>query len=133
MEALAPAATWAAKRVRLEHGDGIRPDAIARVARLGLVVTQNPTHFPTPLPSGAPPRPVETMAMLKGLLTAGVPLALGSDARGQESNPFFNIMLATTYAASPQEALSREQALIAYTSGGAFAERQEHVKGRISV
>jgi predicted amidohydrolase YtcJ len=46
-------------------------------------------------------------------------------------DPYSNIMLASTYAAAPGEALSREQALLAYTTGGAFAERLEHVKGRI--
>jgi predicted amidohydrolase YtcJ len=40
-------------------------------------------------------------------------------------------MLASTYAARPAEALSREEALLAYTIGGAFAERQENTKGRI--
>lgn len=133
MERLAPASTWATKRVRLEHGDGIRPDTLARVARLGMVVTQNPTHLLPALPGGAPPRPVETMAPLASLRKGGVPLALGSDARGAEANPFFNMMLACSYTGSPGEALSREQALLAYTSGGAFAERQDHVKGRIRV
>lgn len=52
MEALAPAQAWQAKRVRVEHGDGIRRDTLARVAKLGVVVIQNPLHFtapPTPL------------------------------------------------------------------------------------
>lgn len=133
MERLAPPAAWAQRRVRIEHGDGIRPDTVARVARLGAVVTQNPTHLPPTLPGGAPPRPAATMAMLRSLLKAGVPLALGSDARGDEANPFFNIMLASTYPASPGEALTRAEALAAYTSGGAYAERQEHGKGRIRV
>lgn len=40
-------------------------------------------------------------------------------------------MLAITYPASPGEALSREQALIAYTATAAHAEGQERHKGRI--
>jgi predicted amidohydrolase YtcJ len=131
MESLAPPATWAAKRVRVEHGDGIRPDTLTQAARLGAVVTQNPTHFPLPLSKEAPPRPVEDMPMLRSLMVAGVPLALGSDAGGDQANPFLNIMLASTYAASSGEALSREQALRAYTAASAYAERQEHSKGRI--
>lgn len=131
MESLAPPVAWTARRVRVEHGDGIRPDTLTQAARLGVVVTQNPTHFPPPLPKGAPPRPVEDMSMLRSLLAAGVPLAIGSDAGGDQANPFLNIMLASTYAASPGEALSREQALRAYTAGSAYAERQEHSKGRI--
>jgi predicted amidohydrolase YtcJ len=60
----------------------------------------------------------------------GVPLGLGSDGAADEANPFLNIMLASTYAASPGEAQSRERALPAYTAGAASAERQERSKGR---
>ena len=120
MAMVAPADVWRAKRVRLEHGDGIRADTIEAVARFGLVVTQNPTHLTLP---GSTP-------VLRSLLTAGIPLALGSDAGADEQNPFLNMMLATRYP-SPDETLSREQALTAYTSGGAYAEGQEKFKGRI--
>jgi predicted amidohydrolase YtcJ len=41
-------------------------------------------------------------------------------------------MLAIQYPGQPLEALSREEALAAYTSGAAFAERQENRKGRIA-
>jgi predicted amidohydrolase YtcJ len=132
MEATAPAAEWAAKRVRLEHGDGIRPDTLARAARLGVVVTINPLHFIAPLPDGRPPRPVETLSPVRSLLKSGIRLAIGSDAGGDEVNPFLNMMLACTYAANPSEALTREEALMAYTAGGAYVERQETVRGRIA-
>jgi predicted amidohydrolase YtcJ len=72
-------------------------------------------------------------SLLSSLLAAGVPLALGSDGGPAEANPFLNIMLATTYGALPAEALTREQALVAYTAGGAYAERQEGTKGRVKV
>jgi predicted amidohydrolase YtcJ len=130
MESLAPAADWARKRVRLEHGDGIRRDTLQRALQLGVVVTQNPTHFPPPRPDGSPPRAAETMSMLRTLLKSGVPLALGSDAGGDETNPFLNIQLACAYSATG-EALTREEALLAYTAGGAFAERQEATRGRL--
>lgn len=131
MSALAPAATWKAKRVRVEHGDGIRPDSVAEVARLGIVVTQNPTHLLPPPTPGVQPL-FDRLSMLGSLLAGGVPLALGSDGGPEEANPFLNIMLGSTYAAAPAEALSREQALLAYTAGAAFAERQERSKGRIA-
>jgi predicted amidohydrolase YtcJ len=126
MQELAPPEVWRTKRVRLEHGDGIRPDTLARVAQLGLVVVQNPTHFPPPLPGGGGPH-----AMLASLARGGVALALGSDGSEEEENPFLNIMLACTYAAAPGEALSREEALFAYTAGGAHAERAEQTTGRL--
>jgi predicted amidohydrolase YtcJ len=128
MLSLAPAAAWAAKRVRVEHGDGIRADSVAMARQLGVVVTQNPTHLaPQSTGTDAPARAL----LLRSLLDGGIPLALGSDAGGDAMNPFLNIMLATTYASAPREALTREQALLAYTSGGAYAERQEAGKGRI--
>jgi predicted amidohydrolase YtcJ len=128
MESLAPAAAWKGKRVRVEHGDGILADTLAQAARLGVVVIQNPTHFP---PAGTPRRPTDPHFLLKSFVSAGVPIALGSDGGSDEANPFLNIMLASTYAASPGEALSREQALLAYTAGAAYAERQERRKGRV--
>jgi len=126
MESLGSPEAWRVKRVRVEHGDGIRRDTLAQAVRLGVVVTQNPLHQGPPIPN-APP----SQTMLKSLLSAGVPLALGSDAGPEEANPFLNIMMASTYRSSPGEALTREQALLAYTAGGAFAERQERYKGRI--
>jgi len=128
MLSLAPPAVWAAKRVRVEHGDGIRAETLAIARQLGVVVTQNPTHL-APQSTGTP-APARVL-LLRSLLEAGIPLALGSDAGGDAMNPFLNMMLATTYASAPREALTREQALLAYTSGGAYAERQEASKGRI--
>ena len=74
----------------------------------------------------------DRVSLLKSLLGAGIPLALGSDAGADEANPFLNIMLASTLAAAPSEALSREEALMAYTAGAAYAERAERAKGRLS-
>ena len=129
MEQLAPASVWRAKRVRIEHGDGIQPDTTAKVAELGFVVIQNPTHLSVPIPG-------ESLAtehmLLKGFIAAGIPLALGSDGGPKEQNPFLNLMLATLHTAEPTEALSREAALTAYTAGGAYADGQESSKGRIA-
>jgi predicted amidohydrolase YtcJ len=139
MERLAPARRWAAKRVRIEHGDGLAPDLLQRAQRLGVVLVQNPLHIePAPAEGGKPvnaarlgdERAKERM-LLKSLVRAGIPLALGSDAGGKEANPFLNMMLAAAYRANPSEALSRQEALLAYTSGGAYAEGQEKVRGAI--
>ena len=65
---------------------------------------------------------------LGSLLQAGIPLALGSDGL---PNPFLNIMLATSYPGKPQEAISREQAVTAYTLTSAYAEFAEKDKGSL--
>ena len=65
---------------------------------------------------------------LKSLLAAGIPVALGSDG---PLNPYLNIMLAAQHPAHPSEAITREQAVIAYTRTSAYAEFAEHNKGTL--
>ena len=60
---------------------------------------------------------------------ARIPLAIGSDG---PINPYLNIMFAAARPDQPDEALSREDALRAYTSGSAFAENMETKKGKIA-
>lgn len=140
MMEIAPPSRWRAKRVRIEHGDGIAPDLMVKAKTLGVVVIQNPLHLDSPpVEAGRPmiearlglPR-AQKRLLLQSLLRAGVPLAFGSDADGAAVNPFLNMMLAVQYRQNPAEALTREQALEAYTSGPAFAERQEGVRGKLA-
>ncbi|MEO8523745.1 MAG: amidohydrolase family protein [Caldimonas sp.] len=131
MLSIAPGDAWRPKRVRIEHGDGIRPDTLEKVRRLGIVVVQNPTHLALPMIDGRPM--IDHPALLKSFLAAGIVLAFGSDGGPAEANPFLNMMLAIQYPGQPAEGLTREQSLAAYTSGAAFAERQENLKGRIAV
>lgn len=139
MEAAAPAATWRARRVRIEHADGLVPSRFGQARRLGVVVIQNPLHLdPMPDAKGVPlivarlGDRAREFELLKTLVAAGVPFALGSDAGGPPANPFLNMMIAITSPNAPAEGLTREQALKAYTQGGAFAEGEEELKGRIA-
>ena len=119
---------WPSRRVRLEHGDGIEPGQMDRIARLGVIVVQNPPHFA--VPPGVPvdlarssfPQPV------RALLKHHIRLAFGSDGPW---NPFANLRLASADQWQPQESLTREQAVIAYTYGSSFAEFREQEKGRL--
>lgn len=123
---------WRQKRPRIEHSDMLAPDLIPRVKAMGMLVVQNPTHFTFPeifLARYGKER-LEWMQPMKSLLDAGIPLAIGSDG---PMNPFLNIMAAVTHPTSPKEALTREQAVTAYTTGSAFAEFKEREKGQIAV
>lgn len=141
MEKLAPADRWRTKRVRIEHGDGITPGLLATAKKLGVVIVQNPLHIlPDKDESGRPwllnrlgQDRVNNFQLLRSVTEAGIPLALGSDAGGEVANPFLNMMFAIRYDRNPDEALTREQALAAYTSGAAYAEGREKEKGRIAV
>lgn len=140
MERLAPAERWAARRVRIEHADGVYGPLLAQARRLGVVLVPNPIHVaPMPVENGAILQDARWGANagqqqpLAAILAAGVPMSLASDGGNGEAvaNPWLQILLATTYERRPADALSREQALIAYTAGAAYAERQEAVKGMI--
>src|SRR6185437_16266643 len=92
----------------------------------GVVVVQTPSHlhvitiFPGLSLNKAQP--------LRTLLTAGIPVALGSDG---PMNPYLNIMFASTHPDRPSEAITREQAVIAYTLTSAYAEFAEKEKGSL--
>ena len=140
MESKGSGDQWRAKRIRIEHGDGLAPDLRDRAKALGVVIIQNPLHFdPSPMnPSAAAPtgtrydvKRAANLFPMKSLLSAGIPLAIGSDAGGDGANPWLNFMLATIHPMNPAEALTREQALAAYTSGGAIVEGREVDRGMI--
>ncbi len=127
MEAAGGAAVWATRRVRFEHADNLMRDLIPRARALGVIVVQNPTHLRLNVKQWGPERAAESQPM-RALLQAGVPLAIGSDG---PNNPYLNIMLASTYREKPTEALTREQAVIAYTLTAAYAEFAEKDKGTL--
>ena len=123
---------WRQKRARIEHGDMVTPEQLVRIKQLGMVVVQNPIHFmfaETFVERYGRQR-VDTMEPLKSMLQQGIPLAFGSDG---PMNPFTQIMAAITHPSNPKEALTREQAVTAYTAGSAFAEFQEKDKGQLAV
>ncbi len=130
MDATGGMAVWAKRRVRIEHGDGIAPDLLPRVKMLGIVVVQNPTHLVLHdmfLKRFGPVRATH-LQPLRSLLDAGVPVALGSDG---PLNPYLNIMLASNIPGRPNESITREQAVIAYTKTAAHAEFAETDKGTL--
>lgn len=119
---------WTTKRVRFEHADGLLEDQWDKAKRLGIVVVVNPSHFTFAEVNHQ--RIGEERAKhyqpLRSLLKAGIPVAIGSDG---PNNPFLNIMFAAIHPTNPAEAITREQAVIAYTYGSAFAEGKEKEKG----
>ncbi len=140
MGELAPAARWRSLRVRIEHGDGIFGERLTRVAALGAVIDQQPIHAKGLKVEGGQliqdarlGARADRFTPLRSLLAAGIPLALSSDSNNVDdtASPFLNIMIAVSYPRRPDQAITREQALTAYTAGGAYAEREEAHKGRI--
>ncbi|MDQ2834084.1 MAG: amidohydrolase [Acidobacteriota bacterium] len=131
MQAAGGKEVWGQRRVRFEHGDGLYPDLVPQVKSLGIVVVQNPSHMSmrAMMPEMFGGKPLERSQPFRSLLDAGIPVALGSDG---PDNPYLNIMFATTHANRPSEAITREQAVIAYTATSAYAEFEEKDKGTIA-
>jgi predicted amidohydrolase YtcJ len=133
MDASGGKAVWDGRRVRFEHGDGVFPDLYERIKQDGVVVVQNPSHLMGGAMLTTAPPGTELFRdgqPLKSLLAAGIPVALGSDG---PLNPYLNIMFATIHADRHSEAITREQAVIAYTLTSAYAEFQEKEKGSLEV
>lgn len=122
---------WPARRVRVEHGDGMTPDLVREARGLGVVVVQNPAHLTLTalLPRRLGAARMADFQPMRALVEAGVPLALGSDG---PLSPFLNIMFAVLHPANPSQALSVEEAVIAYTWGSAYAQFAEGDKGTIT-
>ncbi len=117
---------WAGRRVRFEHGDGVFSDLMPRTKQMGVIVVQNPTHLNAVAIS--PALSQKRAQPLRSLLTAGIRVALGSDG---PMNPYLNIMFASTHPDRPSEAITREEAVIAYTLTSAYAEFAEKEKGSL--
>ncbi len=110
------------------------------MAALGAVLDQQPIHAKGLMVEGGKliqdarlGGRADRFTPLRSLFAAGVPLALSSDSNNADdtASPFLNIMIAVSYPRRPDQAITREQALTAYTAGGAYAEREEAHKGRI--
>ena len=127
----APDTTWRRLRPRIEHADFLREDQLPALRRLGVIVVQNPSHLMLGdlLVERVGPERAARAQLLASLARSGIPLALGSDG---PLNPFLNILFATTHPGNPAEALTREEAVIAYTAFGAYAEGISD-KGMIAV
>ena len=90
------------------------------------MVVQNPTHL-----AGVQVLPglkIEMAQPLHSLLVAGIPVALGSDG---PMSPYLNIMLDSIDPDRPAEAMTREEAIIAYTLTAAYTEFAEKDKGSL--
>ncbi|MGD1096520.1 MAG: amidohydrolase family protein [Bryobacteraceae bacterium] len=98
--------------------------------KLPVVVVANPTHLTLGGMSlrRFGPDNMKGRQPIRSLIEANIPLAIGSDG---EMNPFLVIMLISTIPGRPQDALTRQEAIIAYTATAAFAEFEESRKGTL--
>jgi predicted amidohydrolase YtcJ len=132
------------RRWRIEHAQHVDPADIARFGRHGIVASMQPVHQTSDrLMAEArlgPDRLAGAYAW-RSIREAGAPLAFGSDAPVEAPDPFAGMAVAVSRVDEagqplggwqPQERVTREQALAAYTAGAAFAGFAEGRFGRLT-
>jgi predicted amidohydrolase YtcJ len=133
MRSLHPDSFWKDKRLRIEHGELaiVQPGDINTLKQLGIVIVQNPTHLTLPeiMTKRLGEERMKHIEPMRTLVDNDIPLAIGGDG---PYNPYLNIMLATIHPNNPKEAITREEAVIAYTYGSAYAEFKENEKGTLT-
>jgi hypothetical protein len=128
-------------RFRIEHAQVVSPGAFERFAELGVIASMQPSHLLTDMawaPARLGPDRSKRAYAWKSFLDHGVTLAFGTDYPVESISPFRGLYAAITreneagtQTFEPQEKLTLDQALYAYTQASAFAEFREHLKGRL--
>ena len=127
-------------RHRIEHFAVVQPRQVARAAELGVIAVPQ-GRFATELGDGmlaaVGPDRHTWLYRQRSLLAAGMVLPGSSDRPVVAGAPLLGIdgmvnrRTWTGAPFNPDEAVTAEQALRAWTWGSAYASRQEHVKGSI--
>jgi predicted amidohydrolase YtcJ len=131
------------RRFRIEHAQHIAPSDVPRFGTLHIIASMQPYHE---MDDGRWAEPVighersKTTYAFKSILDAGAPLAFGSDWSVAPAIPIEGIYGAVTRETLdgkhpggwiPEQKISVEDALRAYTSGSAFASFEENIKGTL--
>ena len=128
-------------RFRIEHAQVVSPGAFERFAELGVIASMQPSHLLTDMAwaeARLGPERVKRAYAWKSFLDHGVTLAFGTDYPVESISPFRGLYAAITrqnvegtQTFQPQEKLTIDEAIYAYTQASAFAEFREKIKGRL--
>lgn len=117
------------RRHRIEHIEAPDPRDIPRFARLGVVASMQPQHAAPHMLEvwrrNLGPQRARRGWPWKAILESGGRLAFGTDWPVVALDPFASI-------AEAMKTLTLEQAVAAWTSGAAYAEHAEGIKGELS-
>ena len=132
------------RRWRIEHAQHLAPEQFARFRKLGVVASMQPYHA---IDDGRwaeaiiGPERIKTTYAFRSFLDHDVTLAFGSDWSVAPATPLEGIYAAATRRTLdganpngwvPEEKISVEDALRAYTVNGAYASFEEHMKGSLA-
>lgn len=142
--AAVPDAQRKALRHRDEHAQIVSTDDLIRFARLGIIVSFQPTHATSD--KGMAEARIGEARLAGGyawqtILKSGARIAAGSDFPVEPPNPFYGLHAAVTRQDRsgqppggwrPSEALTLPQAFAAFTTGAAYAAHAEDRMGALT-
>ena len=128
-------------RLRIEHSQVVTPGEILRYKELKVIASMQPSHLLTDMrwaQERVGAKRAATVHTWAGFLNQGVPLAFGTDYPVEPVTPFRGLYAAVTRKSEdgkqqffPEQKLSMDQAIAAYTTGSAFAQFEEKEKGKL--
>jgi predicted amidohydrolase YtcJ len=131
------------RRFRIEHAQHLRREDIGRIARSGVIASMQPYHA---IDDGRwaekriGPERIKTTYAFRSLLDAGARLGFGSDWTVAPLDPILGIYAAVTRRTLdgkhpegwiPEQKITVEEALRAYTQGDAYAVFAEQKRGKL--
>jgi predicted amidohydrolase YtcJ len=131
------------RRFRIEHSQHIAPEDIPRYGKLKVIAGMQPYHA---IDDGRwaeeyiGPNRIKTTYAFRSLLDSGATLAFGSDWFVAPATPLEGIYAAVTRRTLdgknpdgwvPEQKITVEEALKAYTINGAYASFEEDIKGTL--
>jgi len=128
-------------RLRVEHAQITTPAQIARFKELKVIASMQPSHILTDMRWAEQRLGAKRAAecyMWAAFLNKGVTLAFGTDYPVEAVTPFRGLYAAVTRKSEdgrqefhPEQKLTMDQAIAAYTTGSAFAEFEDKEKGKL--
>jgi len=131
-------------RLRIEHAQVVALEDIPRFKELDIVTSMQPPHSTSDMPwaeDRVGPERIKGAYAWRSFLDAGVRVPLNSDFPGETLNPFYGMYAAETRQTPegkpeggwyPEQCLTREEVLYAYTVESAYSGFEEHIKGQIA-
>lgn len=126
-------------RFRIEHAQVVAPDDFIKFKQLGVIASMQPNHLLTDMnwaEAHLGPERAKNSYAWKKFLEEGVPLAFGTDYPVEPITPFRGVYCAVTRKNEagtkeyfPDQKLTIDQAIAAYTTAAAYAEFAEKEKG----
>lgn len=131
-------------RWRIEHAQHLDTADIPRFAKFGIIASMQGIHCTSDAPFVVKRLGYERAKTgayaWRSLLDRGVIVANGTDAPVEDVNPFKSIYASVTRRNDEknleffkEQSMTREEALISYTKGNAYAAFEDHLKGSIQV